>query len=240
MRYRLYFKLENEHFPIQYRKNILSFIKLSLKEYSEEYYSKLYNARDNIIKPYTFSVFFKSPKFMNDEILLEDKKFELNISIQKYDIAVVLYNSFNHQKRVKHSLNKNSFILENIIMIPEKDVKDESLSIKFMSPLVVRNRNQETKKDYYYSFSNSEFVDTLKMNIKEQLKITDFPLEIVDSFNMVPVFPKKLVVKFYEKQIECSTGIYTISGDTKLLDYLYKAGMGSKHSSGFGMFEIIN
>ena len=47
MRFKLYFELENEHFPIQYRKNILSFIKLSLTEYSEEYYKKLYNEKDN-------------------------------------------------------------------------------------------------------------------------------------------------------------------------------------------------
>lgn len=38
MRLKLYFKLENEKFPIQYRKSILSFIKRSLTEYSEEYY----------------------------------------------------------------------------------------------------------------------------------------------------------------------------------------------------------
>lgn len=71
------------------------------------------------------------------------------------------------------------------------------------------------------------------------MKITDFPETIVDTFRIEPINAKKIVVKYYEKQIECSTGIFKISGDKKLLEYLYKAGMGSNHSAGFGMFQII-
>ena len=119
----------------------------------------------------------------------------------------------------------------------EKEISDEEITIKFMSPLVVRSR--VNRKDYYYSFNDNEFLDTLKMNIKEQLKITDIPKETVDKFKIETVSAKKVIVKFYEKKIETSTGIFKISGDKKLLEYLYKAGMGSKHSSGFGMFQII-
>ena len=77
------------------------------------------------------------------------------------------------------------------------------------------------------------------MNIKEQLKITDIPKETVDKFNIETVSAKKVIVKFYEKKIETSVGTFKISGDKILLEYFYKAGMGSKHSSGFGMFKII-
>ena len=58
MRLKLYFELENEKMPIQYRKCILSFIKKSLSEYSEEYYKRLYDGNKPIVKPYTFSAFF--------------------------------------------------------------------------------------------------------------------------------------------------------------------------------------
>ena len=37
MRFKLNFELENEKFPIQYRKNVMSFIKKSLNEYSPEH-----------------------------------------------------------------------------------------------------------------------------------------------------------------------------------------------------------
>ena len=58
MRMKLYFTLENERMPIDYRRSIISFIKLSLSEYSENEFKKYYNQKDNIIKPYAFSVFF--------------------------------------------------------------------------------------------------------------------------------------------------------------------------------------
>ena len=238
MRLKLYFRLENEKFPIQYRKSILSFIKKSLTEYSEEYYKKLYNERDNIIKPYTFAIFFNSPEFKENEIILKDKKFQMNMSIADIEIAVVLYNAFNHQKHINFSLNNNSWQLENISLINEKKIETENINIKFMSPLVVRSR--QNQKDYYYSYGSQEFLDTLKINIKEQLKITDIPENIVDTFEIKSNDYKKVIIKFYEKKIECTLGNFNITGNKELLKYLYQAGMGSKRSSGFGMFEIID
>ena len=56
---------------------------------------------------------------------------------------------------------------------------------------------------------------------------------------MTPITPKKVIIKFYEKQIECSAGTFKLEGNKELLNYLYKAGIGSKHSAGFGMFQLI-
>ena len=38
--------------------------------------------------------------------------------------------------------------------------------------------------------------------------------------------------------IECSIGKFELEGNIKLLDYLYKAGIGAKKAMGFGLFEI--
>ena len=122
MRLKLHFELENEKMPIQYRKYILSFIKKSLSEYSEEYYKRLYDGNKPIIKPYTFSVFFEKPKIDNEEIILAKKYFDLNIAIQDYEIAVALYNSFNHEKNKSFLIRNNSWKLTNIIMLPEKNI----------------------------------------------------------------------------------------------------------------------
>lgn len=237
MRFKLYLKLENEIMPIDYRRCILSFIKLSLFEYGEEYLKKFYNESENTIKPYTFSVFFKSPKINEDKIIIENKEFEINFSVADYEAAVILLNSFNHQKLKKFSINKNSWTLKNISLLPEKKIAGNSITIKFLSPLCVRSR--ENNKDYYYSFEHEEVENILKINIKEQLKITDFPETIVDNFKIVPVKAKKVIIKFYEKKMECSTGTFIINGDIELLNYLYQSGIGSRHSAGFGMFQII-
>lgn len=237
MRYKLYFNLENENMSIQYRKSILSFIKKSLQEYDEEQYKKFYNERDNIIKPFTFAVFFKNSKFNGDTIIVDSKTMELNISAEDYNTGIVLYNAFNHQRNKKFSLNNNSMTLKNIILLPEKQINTEEIIIKFLSPLVVRSR--EDNKDYYYSYSNSEFLNTLKVNVKMQLQISDLSETLVETLNIDSIDAKKTVVKFYEKQIETSIGTFKLSGDIKLLNYLYKSGIGSKHSAGFGMFEVL-
>ena len=237
MKLKLNLDLENEIFPIQYRKSVMSFIKLALSKYNEEYYKKYYNNKDTIIKPYTFSVFLRNPKFEDEKIIINDKRVELNISIADYETSIILYNAFNHQKNKKFSLDKNSWTLRNINMLPEKKIDTEEITIKFMSPLVVRSHLEG--KDYYYSYNDKEFKDILKINIKQQLKISDIPEEMVENFDIAPINAKKVIVKSYEKKIETSTGIFKISGDKQLLKYLYDAGMGSKRSSGFGMFQII-
>ncbi len=237
MRFKLYLKLENEIMPIDYRRCILSFIKLSLFEYEEEYFKKYYNEKDNIVKPYTFSVFFKNPKINENEIIIENREFEINFSIADYEAAVILLNSFNHQKFKKFSINKNSWTLKDISLLPEKKISTNSITIKFLSPLCVRGR--ENNKDYYYSFEHEEFENILKINIKEQIKITNFPESIVDNLKIIPIKTKKVIIKFYEKKLECSTGTFTIDGDIELLNYLYQSGIGSRHSAGFGMFQII-
>ena len=229
MRIKLYFILENTKMPIDYRRSIISFIKLALSDYSENEFKKYYNQKDNIIKPYAFSVFFRKPKINGEEIVIEDKKFEMNMTMENYETAITLYNAFNHQKDKKFSISQNSWKLQNIVLIPEKEIKENKIIIKFQAPLCVRQRKEN--KDYYYSFENEKFEATLKMNIKEQLKIANIPTEEVDTFKIAPIKAKKVIIKFYEKQIECSTGIFKLKGDIELLNYLYKAGMGSKHSA---------
>lgn len=237
MRYKLFFELENKDISIQYRKSILSFFKKSLSEYDNEIYEKLYHAKDPIIKPYTFSVFFKDSEFKENRIIVNSKQMELNISIADYEIAVILYNAFNHQRNKIFHLEHNSMTLKNIVLIQEKQINTEEISIKFMSPLIVRQR--ENEKDYYFSVEGKKFLETLKINIKEQLKLTNYSMDIVDSIKLEKINGRKTVVKFYEKQMEGSIGTFKLFGNKELLNFLYRAGIGSRRSSGFGMFEII-
>ena len=208
---------------MQYRRSILSFIKKSLEDYSEDEYKKFYNQRDNIMKPFSFSVFFKDSQFQGENIIVHSKTMEVNFSTSDYHAGIVLYNAFNHQKNEKFSLYQNSMTLKNLILLPEKEIKEEQVIIKFLSPLVVRNRQE--KKDYYYSYEQDEFLDTLKLNIKIQLQISDLPEDIVENLKLEPIKAKKVIVKFYEKKMETSIGVFQLSGNPELLNYLYKTGM---------------
>ena len=267
MRYKLFFELENKEISIQYRKSILSFFKKSLSEYDMAKYEKLYHAKDpiikpytfavffrdsefkenefkkyynqkdNIIKPYAFSVFFRHPQINGQEIILEDKRLEMNMTIENYETAIIIYNAFNHQRNKVFHLEHNSMTLKNIVLVPEKQINTDEVTIKFMSPLIVRQR--ENEKDYYYSIEGEKFLETLKINIKEQLKLTNYPTEIIDTIKLEKINGRKTVIKFYEKQMEGTIGTFKLYGNKDLLSYLYKSGIGSRRSSGFGMFEVV-
>lgn len=229
MRFKLSFELENENIPIDYRRSIISFMKKSLEEYNQDLYNTLYHAKDPIVKPFTFSVYFPSPNFKKDYIGISEKRLEVNLSNAENELSILMSNSFNQQKNKPFLLENNSMTLKTITLLPEQEIAQEQIKIKFMSPLIVRSR--QNQKDRYYSYEHEEFEETLKINIKEQLKITKIPLETVETLKLEPINSKKTVIRFYEKQIEASIGSFTLSGVPELLDYLYKAGIGSKRAS---------
>lgn len=92
--------------------------------------------------------------------------------------------------------------------------------------MIVRDHNQETRRDYYYSFENTEkFNEYLRINILEQMKSENLDSSLLEGFSIKPINARKAVIKVYEYSIECSLGTFNITGKQELLNYLYKAGM---------------
>lgn len=237
MRLKLIFKLENTKLDIQYRKSIISFIKHAIQTYDEKLFEEMY--QNNSKKTFTFSPILSHPVFEKEQIILSDAQISIIFSAYNYLYALHLYNAFLNQKNKKFSLNQNSMTLTNIIMIPEKNINSETIQIKMASPIVCRNHNQKTLKDMYYSFDREEFNTFIKINIAEQMKNEGLDISLLEGFSIKPIRAKKVIITLYEKQIESSIGTFELQGDKKLLDYLYKAGIGSKKAMGFGLFEII-
>lgn len=240
MRLKLVFELDNNILDIQYRKAILSYIKKAIQEYDEELYLQLYAPYSTTKKSFTFAPILPKPIFTKENIQLANPSLTIIFSIYNYAYALHLYNCFYEQKNKKFPLqNHNSMILNKLYMIKEQNVYTNNINIKLSSPLVARYHNQQTKKDTYYCFERPEFKDTLKINIWEQMKVEGLDKSLLDDFDIEPIQAKKAVITVYEKKIECSLGIFKLIGNPKLLDYLYKAGIGSKKAMGFGLFEII-
>lgn len=237
MRLKLIFNLETNILDIQYRKGIISWIKHAIQEYDENLYQEMYQTNNK--KTFTFATILSKPTFNNSEIIMKNNQFSVVFSAYSYSYALHLYNSFLKQKFKKYSLNKNSMTLTSIIMIPEKEIKEQKMNIKFSSPLVCRNHSKETKKDMYYAFDREEFQKYIRINIEEQLQAENLDKSILNNFEITPIEGKNIVIAVYEKMMECSIGTFELRGDTQLLNYLYKAGIGSKKAMGFGLFEII-
>ena len=252
MRIKLHFELENKIIPKDYRVLILSFIKHSLEKNFEKSYKEIYESKP-IMKFFTFSVYLPKPKIEKDKIELDKNYFNAVFSIYDNKRFIEFYNSFNsmiiknneENKEHPYPLKDNKMRLKNITMENEKIITSNRAIIKFLSPLVVRKHeeitiNEKRKgKDIYLDFNDSDFNEQLNYSVTRLIK--DLKLNGVNSnIKLEPCkSARKTVVDFKNVLIHSSIGEYIISGESELLNILYKTGIGSKRSGGFGMFDII-
>ena len=127
MRFKMYFELEQPQIDIQYRKSIISYIKHAIQDYDENLYQEIY-AR-NSKKTFTWAPILARPKFGQETIELQDSNFSILFSAYNYLYALHIYNAFLAQQQKKFSLNQNSMILKNIVMIPEKTINSNKIQV---------------------------------------------------------------------------------------------------------------
>ena len=251
MRIKLHFELENNIIPKDYRILILSFIKYSLKKNFKESYKEIYESKP-IMKFFTFSVYLPKPKIEKDKIELDKNYFNAVFSIYDNKRFIEFYNSFNsmiiknENKEYSYPLKDNKMRLKNITMLNEKIISSNRAIIKFLSPLVLRKHeeiaiNEKRKgKDIYFDFNDSDFNEQINYSVSRLIK--DLKLNGVNSnIKLKPYnnLARKTVVSFKNILINSSIGEYILEGDSELLNILYKTGIGSRRSEGFGMFEVI-
>ena len=252
MRINLNFELENNIINKEYRLTIMSFIKDALKNYSQNTYNSLY--KDNTkMKAFTFGVFLPDAKINDDNIELSSRYINVTFSIFDNQLFIELYNSFNSTINKRYPKDENTksqmiMTLKKITMQNEKPIKQNKILIKFLSPLVLRSHNRETNKDIYLTFKDNNFNDILNQSIERLAKEFDFessqikliPLNLTDgNGNIIQEESKTTVVPFKEFLINVSYGKFCLEGDINLLNNLYKTGMGSRRSEGFGLFEVL-
>ena len=88
-------------------------------------------------------------------------------------------------------------------------------------------------------FNDDDFSQQVKENVIAQLEISGLDKSLADNFECTPIRCRKAVVRFKSSYVTGTLGTIRLSGKPQLLDYLYKSGMGSKRSSGFGYFNVI-
>ena len=251
MRIKLHFELENNIIPKDYRILILSFIKNNLEKNFNESYKEIYGEKPTV-KFFTFSVYLPKPKIEKEKIELDRNYFNVLFSIYDNKQFIEFYNSFNsmiiknENKENSYPLKNNKMELKNITMVNEKNIMSNRIRIKFLSPLVLRNHkekiiNKKRKgKDIYFDFNDSDFNEQINYSVSRLIK--DLKLNGVNSnIKLKPYndLARKTVVSFKNILINSSIGEYILEGDSELLNILYKTGIGSRRSEGFGMFEVI-
>lgn len=241
MRLKILFGLKEKVLPLDYRPVFLSFIKHSLLELYPDLYNELYGENKNTVKPFTFSIGLKNPVFNSDLIRLGGDTIGMTFSTYDYPMYIRFYNAFLKQKNKHYSLPfQNNMVLQSIKNIDARNIKKSEVVIKFESPLIVRLHNKKANTDYYYDYSHDSFENTLLDITKEQARELGFVNVSFDNFSLKPIIPGRTVVTLFGNKVNTSLGVYKLTCNNQLLNYLYNSGIGSRRSQGFGMFEIIS
>lgn len=232
MKIQIALKLEKSELPVDWRRTMLSFIKMILQSESHTIYDEFYQKGSIKMKPFTFWALFKNPKFKNDYIQLEEQEISLFISTTDTKLAFYLYNGMKKYKNSFDISKGNSMSILRVKLLEEKEILDNEIIINMLSPLVVR-KHFENEKDRYFLYNEEGFFENFAQCVNAQIKNIDKIPEIT------PIKCKKVIVKAYGTNIPASLGVFKLSGDIDTLNKLYKMGVSSKNGAGFGKFEVI-
>ena len=229
-------KLQKPTLPKDYRPAFVSLIKKCLSSEFPQEFERLYGGNNAVQKSFTFAVKMSAPVFKKEQIDLSGDLVYMSLSTSDMRDGMILYNSFI--KNVKTTLplkNNNGMEIVNVRVIHTPEIKSNEAVIRFISPLVVRNHLLD-EKDRYYTFEDDEFQNCLKEVIKRQLMNSGCEeAEVL----LEPVKAKKTVILSFGNKIRSTLGIFKIRSTPQVINFLWKAGIGSRRSQGFGMFEIL-
>ncbi len=232
------FALNNEEMKMDYRRIFLSVIKQCLENTDNgKYFGQYYDAGK--AKDFCISVVFSEPIFSKEGINIKGKKIKLIVSTANTKTGFILFSAFMnmHGKVFPLPLGNNMKLL-SVKPVKEENVGSEKILVRMVEPLCVRIHNKETNKDWYVSVKQDVFQEEFSKVVKVQLLSAGFD-ENACNIKITPIDAKTIVVKHYDINIESSIGNFMLEGQTEVLNYLLKSGVGSRRSSGFGVMKLL-
>lgn len=234
MRIGIELKLDHELIDKDKNRIMLHLIKSVMWKTDKELYKQYYET--NSRKDFTFTTYLgRDVKFLRDYIHIPRRKINLNISAYDDGEMTRIYHCFNNAK------NKVFIIHDNIVRVGDIKVMEEaeitgSMTFRTLSPISVREHDGDNKNTWYHDIETEEgklvFLRNLKYQIKQEMnEELDIQINIKNN--------KIIKVKHYGIIIPANKCDIEMNGDKKQIEHLYKAGIGSNKSSGFGMLTAI-
>ena len=165
----------------------------------------------------------------------------LNFSTHDVKDAIMFYNAFLQNKGLEYPIKNNTIKLNRISLNKEKTITSDEAIYKTLSPISVREHYGDNKKTWYHSLNDKKgqeiFMDNLKYQLKNEfgeeriLDIEEIELEVLSN--------KEVKVKHYGIEVLGNISHLKIMAKPYILDYIYKAGIGSQRNAGFGMVDLV-
>lgn len=236
MRLKIALKLKKPEIDVEYRRIFLSLLKSSFENAGAEIFEKFYKT-ESVMKPFTFSVYLHSPKFVGDKISLKSNEVTLHFSTFSREPVIYLYNFLVKKRFTPYPLaNDNELRFLSAHIRNERRITGEEIVFKTLSPFLVRLHNEADNVDRYLIPGEEGFSDRLK-EINEAMFRELLGRE--ESVDIIPVKLKKIPVRHYGGLLEANAGVIKATGKPEALDFIYKVGLGSRRSEGFGMLEMV-
>ena len=243
MRIELLFQLEKPELPKDNKSTWISYLKHVISQCNDgKYFDRYFSQKRS--KDYSFGLVLSKPVFGDEKIILSDTNIKMIFSASdKNKTGMIFFSAFIGDKGKKFRMpDGNAMVLKSIRLLKEKVITSRQIIVKTVvgGGLVIREHDRSSNKDIYFTVNDDQFVEKANNTLKIQSKEAGFSDEISDTLNIQPLNCKKVVVKQYGVYVDVSIGLFQLEGDEELLQYFYQAGLGSKHSMGYGLIDIVS
>lgn len=131
--------------------------------------------------------------------------------------------------------------VKSVSMIYQEAITEKQVIFQAISPILARDHNRETRKDWFLDFSDEKYASVLKQNLVNRL-VPEMGQGIkydIDNLEIRPLNMKKTVTKAYEKFYQGAIGTIEVTGEPYLLNIIRDVGLGSKTGLYFGYLNQI-
>lgn len=239
MRLKMIFQLKRPELDIEYRRAFLSLLKDCFKHQSLKVFEKLYGS-GTPMKPFTFGIFLPQPRFVHNTIKLNSNAITMNFSTVYPELGTYFYSSLIKKWKRSEAYplpGCNSLQLKRVSLQTEIPITSSEMVFKTLSPFLVRLHHQQSNHDEYLTKKHHLFISQLEKIISVMLE------ELTGAQDRVKFIPVKInqciPIKHFGTLVGGNTGVFKLIGRPDVLDFIYKAGVGSRRSEGFGLLEVV-
>lgn len=228
--------------PIKYQSLFLSLLKRGLQNSAPEIYKELYET--NKEKLFSQAIIFRGANFEKEKIVLQTPQVSYLFSTPRAELAMAVYNAFVYLKEQGsiHFYKDLNIAVKSISMIYQDTITEKQVLFQAVSPILAREHNRETRKDWFLHFEDAGYESVLKQNLINRL-VPSMGQGVsfdIAKLSIRPVAMKKTVTKAYEKYYQGAIGKIELIGEPYLLNTIRDAGLGSKTGLYFGYLNQVN
>ena len=137
--------------------------------------------------------------------------------------------------------NGNAMFLRRVSQKTEQLITESDVYFRTClgNGLCIREHSRETNRDRYITCEDADFREKAVEILKIQARLAGYPESMLEDLDIEPIKCKKVLVYHYQVYIDTTVGVFKMHGNPDVLQYLYAAGLGSRHSSGYGMVTVL-